>query len=580
MTRRRTKVPQLPAAPAPTPAQKQAVITTVIRSLVAQRAREAEERTLRAAPPTLALGELSPRMQHAVADADTDWTTQQTLDGTQRAAGVLALERNPQLRPYQARGFASNPGLWWELRNLPETGSVFARMTRELSTTPLRLEPATLPEWASEVDEHLASMQYELASRWFYAWQQDPERRLADMVRDVVDYAPACGFCTLELTGTPGVIRLSDGYEVRSLIPNVPAPIAPWTTRYWITQGRALSGAIYDFSSVADYDGTHGDNHVFVPAHKLVVVSFDQTGQHYEGRSLMRPVFNQLHQLADLYRLQALGAEVHALGELWFTQQATAGPGGGTAPTLTTEAVNQLLYLLDNRCATFVPGALLPPGVEPVYGQSKANMPDLTPMIRVLREAVSLVMGDEHRLMGTGAVGSYAARKDASDDSKEPLDFFAETLIARPLETVLARFLALAFPGAPVFTPRIAWGAVDLDTSSWVQDVAAANGAGLLDHPDFGDQVRDALNLPPMAPADLTGFDASTLPNDRFIPVRDAAAFFGVSAGVIRRLLDSGDLEGRRVGSRYSVLVSSIRAYAAATNKAAQPAATPAAPVV
>lgn len=547
---------------------------------VRRRAARAEA-DLAAGAKTLELGDLPAATRKAI-QAEVNWS-RQTVSGVQRAAGVIRMERNVELAPYKARGLGHDPGVFWALRNLPETGAPLARMTREMAATPLRLEPAILPDWASEADEHLAAMQMELASRWLYAWQQDPNRRLAQLVRDVVDYAPACGFCTLELTAREGVITLSDGFQVRGLIPDVPAAVAPWSHRYWVTQGRELTGVVYDFGSVWEKDGSPaagGGGEVYLPAEKVIHVGFDVTGQNYEGRSIMRPIFNQLHQLLDLYKLQALGAEVHALGELWFTQQATS-PTGGTAPTLSPAAEALLRTILNSRVANFVPGALLPPGVEPVYGQAKANLPDLTPLIRTLREAVALVMGDEHRLMGTtGGSGTYAARKDASDDARAPLDDMFELLVATPLEATLARFLALAFPGAPIFCPRVTWGSVEVDTSTWLEDVAKAKAAGLLDDPDFGDQVRDALNLPPQVQADLANAAEADLPNDRFIRVEDAARIFSVSPAVIRGLIKNGGLAGRKVGRSYRVLVSSIRAYAAELHKAEPTTSSPPQPVV
>lgn len=570
MSRRRknTKPPITAARPTAPGVSVSALMLQAITQAVQQRARMAAA-DVETPRPALALGDMCREVQEGVAAHAVQWETQQSLSGVQRASGIIQIERNPELSPYRARGFGADPGLWWDLRNLPETGAPLSRLTREVASTPLYLVPATLPEWASEVDEHLAAMQMELAQRWFHAWTNDPEQHLGDVVRDLVDYAPACGFTTMELTGQHGIITLSDGYTVESLVPDLPAVIAPWSTRYWITKGRKFCGAIYNFSSVQDRDGGRGDFEVFIPAEKLVVVSHDANGQNYEGRSVMRPIFQQLHQIRDLYKLQALGAEIHALGELWFTQQATSGAQGGTAPTLSPDVVAQLIHVLNTRGAFYVPGAILPPGVEPVYGQSKANMPDLTPMIRILREAIALVMGDEHRLMGTGAVGSYAARADASDDAKSPLDFTLETLVARPLETVLARFLGMAFPGAPIFCPRVSWGQVATDKSQWIADVAAAKAAGLLDDPDFGDQVRDALNLPPRSQPDLEGqVDPNSLPADRFIPVKQAAAIFGVSSGVIRRLISTGDLVGHKVGARYVVQIASLRAFIAAGSAA------------
>lgn len=545
-----------------------------ILAVVAQRAEEAERR-LRAdeAAPLLPLSALPAKARQALAlsevSVDLDYTERQSLDGVQRASGIFALEQNPDLRPYAARGLATRPGAWWDLANTPEVAARLLEISRELSAMQLRLEPAELPEWASDVDEHLAALQLEVARRWWHAWVNDPKRRLRALINDVASYVPTCGFCLAETTARWGVMQLSDGLQLRCLIPDPPSSIAPWTTRYWVHRGATWEGSIFDFASVRDKDGDAGEHEVFIPADKLLHIALDQVGGLLEGRSMLRPCFQQLHQLRDLYRLQALGAEIHAVGELWFTQAGlTAGAGGAIKSSASSRELAILEQILVNRGAVFVTGAVLPPGVEPVYGKSRENVPDLSPQIRTLREAIAMVMGNEHRLMGTtGGSGTYAARKDASADAAEPLDFFAELLVARPLEDTLARFLALAFPGAPLYRPRVCWGNVETDTTTWVQNVALAREKGLLTGDDIEDVVREKLDLPERQDTSLVGLgpdaaaDPVALPGDRFIPIKQAAEIFGVSRGVIRRLIDTGELAGKRVGRSYSVSVASLRAF-------------------
>lgn len=571
----RTKRHRTASPPTPT-AQEAArleLLQTSIMAIVAKRAEEAERRLrMDEAAPLRPLSALPSGPRLALAEAEADYTERQSLDGIQRSSGIFTLEQNPELRPYTARGLASRPGAWWDLANTPEVASRLLEISRELSTMSLRLEPAELPEWASDVDEHLAAIQFEVVQRWWYAWVNDPKRRLWALINDISSYTPACGFCLAETTARWGHMQLSDGLQLRCLIPDPPSSIAPWATKYWVHKGPAWEGSIFDFASVRDKDGDAGEHDVFIPASKLIHIALDQVGGLLEGRSMMRPCFQQLHQLRDLYRLQALGAEIHAIGELWFTQAGLGAGGGAIKAAASSRELAILEQILVNRAAVYVTGAVLPPGVEPVYGKSRENVPDLSPQIRTLREAIGMVMGNEHRLMGTtGGSGTYAARKDASADAAEPLDFFAELLVARPLEQVMARFLGLAFPGAPLYPPRLFWGGVETDTTTWIQNVALAREKGLLTGDDIEDVVREKLDLPERQDAALVGLgpaaanDAAALPGDRFIPIQQAAEIFGVSRGVIRRLIDTKELSGRKVGRSYVVSVASLRAFVGTT---------------
>ena len=164
--------------------------------LIRQRADRAA-RAVEAAPPTLALGDLPPQVRRGVEEADEiRWTEHQSLSGVQRASGIIQIERNPDLSPYRARlrrGPRCLVGPPQPARDGRAAGPPDPRGV--VHAAPAR-QP-TLPDWASEVDEHLAAMQLELAQR--VVPRLDQRSRAAPGRRGARPggLRPACGFCAL-----------------------------------------------------------------------------------------------------------------------------------------------------------------------------------------------------------------------------------------------------------------------------------------------------------------------------------------------------------------------------------------------
>lgn len=426
-----------------------------------------------------------------------DLEERETWSGIRSTSGVIQLETTAEVAPYEARGMGAGTGLFWDLQATPEVGSALGRLRRIATGTALRLEPPQLPPGASDAEHASAELQFALAQRWFYTWENaGMNADLSAFVHTATWIAPLMGFCLFELVGEERTETVM-GVEIEHLAPKVPTPIMPWTVRQWVSLRGELLGIIADFSGCGDVAGS-GSFAQFVDASKLLHVICNPLADNWEGRSVIRDCFRQVQMLRDLYQLQALGAEVHALGELWFTQQGATLTADGNAP-ITPEQEDQLAALLDNRAAVYIPGAVLPPGVGVEYGKSRENVPDLSPLITTLRQAVAMVLDAEERLMGTEDTGTFAARKEAGQGNRDGLDFTLWHFVAKPIQEVLKRFLALAFPDATIYTPRLAWGVVQTrDPKEWVETVSAAKQGGLLDDPVIGPVVREELDLPPL----------------------------------------------------------------------------------
>ena len=440
-------------------------------------------------------------MWHGVpsqADGEVDFADRLSRSGIPSYGGVVSLEKHPDLSSFSARGLGSQPGLWWDLRNTPEVAAPLKRMSEIIGTSPLRLDRPEMPPHATETDHLMAGVQFDLASRWFWEWQRNKEEGLSSWVDTVLQVAPVCGFLLGEIVAEEKTYTLGGGAEITCLAPSAPQSIMPWAVRYWVLEEGRWAGTIFDFSQSADYGGDRGGYCDYIPSEKLIRARYRPLANNPEGESIMRPIFQQIQQLRMLYNLQALGAEVHALGELWLVQEPGSGSLGSTnAGGVGDEAVAALQRMLVSRAAQYVPGSILPPGMSPVYGQANSNLPNLTPMIENLRQAISLAMGSDDLLIAFQSAGSYAAKKEASVDKNKSLEALVEILIAKPLEDLLARFLSLAFPDSDIWAPRVIWGDVaERDTSAWLDNVSKAKAAGLLDDPEIGPLVRDELGLP------------------------------------------------------------------------------------
>lgn len=400
------------------------------------------------------------------------------------ASGTLFLEKHPDLKPPQARGIGSNPGVFWELRNIPQVRSSLGRPIRTLSEVPFRLEKATLPEHATPTDQEILERQHRYCSQVFWEWCESGA--LSRFIREVLWTAPICGFYWGEIVAHKGTFEGLDTW-----IPDVPEWRAPWTVRYWITQREQLEGVLADFSASWDFEGGPSPSTVPIPRSKFIHVASEQIGSNFEGDSWLRPAYNQLLQLKQAYQILGLAVEVYGIGELWFK----VGEQG-----LDKDSETELTDYLENRKASLVPGGILPPGVEPHYGSPAQTMPDLAPVFATLERAVAMVLDSEDRIMALTEAGSYAARKTASEDARKAYSSIVGQYVVRPLRELLRRFIAVNWPEdaaqGKVYLPRIKFGQVsERDPSEYVKQIVMAIQSGALDRPDTGPVIRELLGI-------------------------------------------------------------------------------------
>lgn len=427
---------------------------------------------------------------------EVDLEARLSRPGMPWAWGTLRLEQNPRLAPLEARGYLSDPGKFWSLRNDDKVASSLGRLVNALASSTWRLERPELPEWLQgDPAAALAlELQWEYCSRVWRSWTSSlpgGQARLSGWIRELLWTAPISGFYLGEITAERRRVALR-GTPRELWWPRLPYWIAPWSVRYWLTQAEELVGVVCNFSHSTDYGGQTGHYEVVIPAPKLLHVAADKVGSNLEGVSWLRPVAAHIEMNRDSHRTEAIAERVHGVGELFFQ---------GDVNDDDRERLEE--YLL-NREALHAPGGVLPSGVVPVYGTPSNTMPDLSEVIRRRDNAILTALGAEDRGIATNGGGSYAARSTASADARDQYDDRALAYCSEPLEELLSRMIranGLDF-GSDEYhlPPAVRYGAVEQrDPSERVSTVGQAVRDGLLTWTQ-ADQanLREELDLTPL----------------------------------------------------------------------------------
>lgn len=413
----------------------------------------------------------------------------QGRSGVPQTFGAIRLEQNPDLHPAIARG-AGKPGIWWDLANSPQVEAAFQKPIRAISGTTFRLEEVELPPWATADDKAAAAVQYEYASR-VWSWLGRLGGVLDRIAYESIWTTGTMGFCWYEISADKVDWKL-EGLPRRSYWRPRLHWRAPWTVRYWLTQAEQLRGVVADFSRVYEWRGQHISGYTVIPAEKILHIAPLQLGSNFEGRSWLRPIRIQLEMLRQAIRLQALGYEIVAIGEVFFLVEKDT--------MLNDDDIELLTEYVVNRKAGNISGAILPAGVTVMTTKPSDTVADLGDWINQLERQVYDALDASDKVIAAQQHGSYAARETASADARDSFDYIAEQYVARPLMALLERMLIANFPGwalgGMIFTPKVAWGVVEeRDNSKYLADLIAAATAGLVDLDAAKRAATDLLDL-------------------------------------------------------------------------------------
>lgn len=418
-----------------------------------------------------------------------DFNVAQGITGIPISRGYITLETHPDLAPFKARGIWSDPGVFYKLaHDTPQVTAAMDAPTNAIVSAPYRVEPTELPPWADDEDKAAQARQLEFCQRVFHRWGRNNWRRYC---RDVMRTAPISGFYLGEMTAD-----LVDVDGVAYLMPDLPEYRAPWTVREWIHQTDTLRGVKFNFGGTDSWGtyGVNGDPLVVIPIEKLVHIASGQVGSNWEGVSWLRPVWMHIKFLQSALSLWALANQVNALGTLVSTSPVGSPVSSTTADTIEKQA--------NNYVARDVPTIGMPPGHDLKHISPQQQLPDMTPFVIILERMIAMALKNAHSLIALQKAGSYAARADASSEARDGWKFIADEFISNPVETqIFERFIRLNFPmdaaAGRVYVPELKVDEVQVqDPKEVIDAIAAAQDAGLLDHPKYGAHIREMVGLP------------------------------------------------------------------------------------
>ena len=413
-----------------------------------------------------------------------DFSHFQGVSGCPTYNGWISLEHNPDLVPFLARGSWSTPGKFYrQAVSTPQVGAALDPAISAIVAAPYTVTATKLPPWASQIDKDVQSKHLEFCQRMLLSW---PRNKFRAYLREVLWTAMVMGFYLGEITAQ----RDKFGY----LMPNLPKWRAPWAVQRWITQLDDLRGVEFNFGGTDSWGRTteSGKNRIIIPKEKLMHVVSNQIGNNFEGISFLRPISVYIDMLADAMRVWALANEVNAVGTMVGTED----------PSATVDLLAVLKEQLGNYSAVDIPFFALPSGAKIEHISPQSQLPDLSAYILILERFIAMSLGNSHQLIALQGAGSFAARKDGSEESREAWRFLGDTFINNPIETQLfERFLRINFPedvaAGRLYVPQLGvQNILTEDVPAIVKSTIEARDSGLLEDPILGPHFREKLGLP------------------------------------------------------------------------------------
>lgn len=315
------------------------------------------------------------------------------VSGTTNYSGRIYAESNSKLRWEKAFGIAGTFewGAWERLER-----------TDQAVSSALNLVSAPLRDSEIEVegpDENIASFVRDNFVKWL-------EPQAPAFIEQVVHYGLAYGFGLHEIvTGVRADPRVPGGLAVyiKKMAQRLPSSIA---TDGWIEKDGELS--------VIRQEGWREGRWVTVelPASKVLLATWNRSGNNYQGFSAFRPVWYLGEIRAELLRILAIGHQREALGIPVATVDKDA--------PLQDPQMDALQRLLENLVPHENAAAVLPKGVSLNWVFSPgANKGHVLQTWRELGIAILETVQAQQIALGTGETGSRSVGEvhDASKNA-------------------------------------------------------------------------------------------------------------------------------------------------------------------
>ncbi len=409
--------------------------------------------------------------------------------------GIASQETNPDLKPYLARGFRDDPGVFDEmLRTDGTVAGTLAMVSREISRARWAVELPTKPtakeREAGEMCERFLGLDGREA--WLYGG-------LPYHVRLAVR-ALAYGFAPFEVTWSPRMWT-----RVQVMVPDRVRWRAPQSVWGWTWDGEDLAGLV---QSVEPMAGTELERMVaavlgkpktvVIPASRLLVYSYDETEGSPEGVSIYRAAWVWWRAKRDLLA-RHMGAIERPPVKLKRLTDAT----GRVLPDSSIEDVDTFADAYDQIASGAASWIEEPVGwsIEDLKLGEVANKPEALLSycdLQIQRVFLAQIMsGATAAAGGSGSQLLYTSIDGIAS-------WIAEVMMGQPGRQhtgILRAMIDANIPhdGSLRYPRLIARGLEHQDSKAWVDSVTKGLQFGALWYtPSVEDEIRRALDMPPL----------------------------------------------------------------------------------
>lgn len=250
--------------------------------------------------------------------------------GTARRGGwITGYERNPRLRPFSTWAYQADEMIATD----PKLAQCEDTLRRTLLTAEWRFEPGPAAIYGSPAERDTALRWADRFNRWWgfdggAAWQSDTwEAQLSKLLR----------FVAVGARYAEEIYGIRDGFVfLRSYADREPTAHSRWI---WSDDGTQLAGVEQIPPTPFMRTPTFDNRKFFIPASKLLLLTFGGTGQNLEGRGALRACWQWYSLSQHLLDLLAIAAERWAVPTPIIKVNRQAAQDAGYTPKQIDDAV-------------------------------------------------------------------------------------------------------------------------------------------------------------------------------------------------------------------------------------------------
>ena len=274
------------------------------------------------------------------------------------------------------------------------------------------------------------------------------------------------------------VWEVADGQiRYRKLAPRLPSTLYKWNLD---ENGGLVSmeqsvwkGSAYSF--------------VTIPADKLLIFTNAKEGSNFEGISILRSAYKHWYYKDNLYRIDGIAAERHALGVPYFTTPASASKDDKDR----IDAIAQRLYAQEQAFVRLAEGFGF--DVKGLSGTIKDIMPSIQHHDKKIAESVLADFID----LGGADRGSWALSKDKSSFFLMALRAVVTNICDTMNAYAIKPWVDYNYAGVEQY-PKLKAGNLETrDMQLYAQAISQLVTAGVINYNrDTENSLRDMLHLP------------------------------------------------------------------------------------